>query len=264
MNTDHDFQIGKDHVVCQDYALSGIEGDYAYAIVCDGCSASPDTDFGARLLALSAREVLLREPHLFWDDSTFRNTVIRKAAHACSSFRCLHPQILDTTLLVSFIHGDQLKVRMYGDGIFYHKKANGAVHITHVSYETLENGVIKTAPDYLAYYLDNYRMGKYEATNTTKFIETNGCITTMNPFQPVFYASKVEQGDIIGLASDGVGSFRTATNDPIPWEQISKEFFDFKQTKGVFVRRRLQAFKRNCLKDNVTHYDDISVAAIVI
>jgi hypothetical protein len=59
MNADYDFQIGKDHQVCQDYSMVGYTEDKAVAILSDGCSASPHVDIGARLLTLSAREMYL-------------------------------------------------------------------------------------------------------------------------------------------------------------------------------------------------------------
>ena len=52
--TDAFFSIGKTHMVCQDYARSGTtRAGHPYAIVCDGCSSSPDTDLGSRFLAMS-------------------------------------------------------------------------------------------------------------------------------------------------------------------------------------------------------------------
>lgn len=55
-NTDTLLAQGYDHrqIGCQDYTLSGVIDNYAYAIVCDGCSSSPASDVGARLLAASA------------------------------------------------------------------------------------------------------------------------------------------------------------------------------------------------------------------
>ena len=46
MNADNDYKIGYQHIVCEDYSLSGVkfDGSGAYAIVSDGCSASADVD----------------------------------------------------------------------------------------------------------------------------------------------------------------------------------------------------------------------------
>lgn len=50
--------IGHDHTVCEDYALADTFLDTAYAVVCDGCSASPEVDFGARCMAMSAKRAI--------------------------------------------------------------------------------------------------------------------------------------------------------------------------------------------------------------
>ena len=54
-NADAFFSIGKTHMVCEDYARAGTQQNgLPYALVCDGCSSSPDTDIGARLLGMAA------------------------------------------------------------------------------------------------------------------------------------------------------------------------------------------------------------------
>lgn len=262
MNTNHDFQIGKEHVVCQDYAISGVMEGIPFAIVCDGCSASPDTDLGARLMAIGAKEQLSWLYHVN-SYASFGLTALKRAVEACLQFPSLHAQVLDVTLLVAFVQGDQLTVFMYGDGVCYYK-VNGREHFIHVSYETHDEGVIKTAPDYLSYTLSHQRMEAYCQKPTVKLIETDGSLVRVNAFAPVVLELPVQPGDIVALSSDGIDSFRNATNDSIPWQDIAKEFFGYKQTNGVFVNRRLSAFKRHCLKEGISHSDDISVAAIAL
>ena len=64
MNADRSFQIGNDHTICEDFALADVEAGLAYAIVCDGCSASTDVDFGARALAFSAKRTIQMYPDI--------------------------------------------------------------------------------------------------------------------------------------------------------------------------------------------------------
>ena len=52
------------------------------------------------------------------------------------------------------------------------------------------------------------------------------------------------------------------SNEPIPWTDLVDEFTGFKNFEGEFVQRRIAAFKRKCLKEGITHSDDISIAAI--
>jgi hypothetical protein len=63
MNPDFIFETGDSHAVCEDYGRQGMVGDVAYIIQSDGCSdpKSPDTDFGARLLAKAMENFVLAD-----------------------------------------------------------------------------------------------------------------------------------------------------------------------------------------------------------
>ena len=62
LQTDHYFHIGKAHLTggkpCQDYAISQVYQDAAFALVCDGCSSGRHTDVGSRILGLSTLKAL--------------------------------------------------------------------------------------------------------------------------------------------------------------------------------------------------------------
>ena len=58
MKADAYFEIGATHLVCQDYALAFANNEYAYAIVSDGCTSSPNTDIGARLISVIAKDAI--------------------------------------------------------------------------------------------------------------------------------------------------------------------------------------------------------------
>ena len=57
LHTDHYFHIGDTHLTagkpCQDYAISSVDNNAAFAVVSDGCSTGGDTDIGSRIIALS-------------------------------------------------------------------------------------------------------------------------------------------------------------------------------------------------------------------
>lgn len=279
MNTDACFQIGKDHIICEDYALSGKINDISYAIVCDGCSASPDVDFGARILASSARELIhsfpLSEEEIkrymcdkdpSYDKAThFGNEVIYLAEEVISKFKHLNELCLDATLLIAFIkdytsHKD-LSIYMFGDGMFIHKSKD-YVKMYHAK---LTSG----APDYLSYHLDDSRMDNYKKLKDNHKevdIITNGNLEKKiyNPFHPVVYHGAIEEGDVVSVISDGINSFRKQDNEEIDWNNLVDEFTGFKNFEGQFVLRRISAFKRKCMKENWHHLDDISIASIVV
>lgn len=258
MNANSTFSIGKDHIVCEDYALAYTGPTITYAIVSDGCSASPEVDFGARCLAMSAKRELRLNPSVLDFDGK-KATV--NAQRVIDVFPYLSPQFLDATLLVATIVNKHLCVYMYGDGVMVHRKKDGivAVHIQ------LSSG----APDYLSYHLDPIRKQSYLALedNVKEIIirdENGEYLRDYAPLDPFIYDTTVAEGDVISVISDGINSFRKMNNDPIPWTDLIEEFTGYKTFEGEFVLRRIAAFKRKCLKEGITHSDDISVASIVV
>ena len=260
MNADSSYWIGKDHTVCEDYALAGVEEDIAYAVVCDGCSASPDVDFGARVLAMSAKRTikLCGKDGI---DKRFGEITINKAQQIFDIFPYLHPQALDATLLATWVYNQKVYALLYGDGVIV-RKTKAGIFSTHVQLSS-------NAPDYLSYYLDPKRKGEYDAMkdNVKKISEHKPGdihIYDTKPFEPVVIELPVEEGDVISVISDGINSFRKTDNSSFNWEELVTPLTDYKTFAGVFVLRTLSAFKRKCLKENWTHSDDISVASIVI
>lgn len=276
MNADHFYSIGKDHETCQDYALSGIQGNFGYIIVCDGCSSSPDVDFGARMLALSARETLRIARGSPLDYETFGVTAIRKADTVSAILPLLSPDFLDSTLLIAWVDNGILTAHLYGDGMFFHKTEK-SLRVVRAEFKVTMEGVVRPAPAYLSYYLDAPRKESYDALVGTK--EVYDCIVSADqnesgiesgtnllhkPFDPLVIQAPVAPGDMIAVCSDGINSFRNPDDTTVPWQQLVNDYVGFKNYEGVFVRRRMAAFQRKCQKQLVTHSDDISVAAIVI
>ena len=248
MNANSTFSIGKDHTVCEDYALAYSGPTITYAIVSDGCSASPEVDFGARCLAMSAKRELRLNPDLLSFDGKKAITNAQR--------------VIDATLLVAAVNGKHLLVEMYGDGVMVHRK-KGTVVSVHVQ---LTSG----APDYLSYHLDPIRKQAYLALedNIKEIVIKEGDVEShrddYGPLNPFIYDTTVEPGDVIAVISDGINSFRKMNNDPIPWTDLIDEFTGYKTFEGEFVLRRVAAFKRKCLKEGITHSDDISCAAIIV
>lgn len=266
MNTDCTYHIGHDHTVCEDYAVAHAnnQAEFACAIVCDGCSASPDVDFGARVLAKAVEDVALFHGKDTDIDAQLLGTMsIQKAARIFEILPTLHPQALDATCLLVMVHQKQARVMMFGDGVFVHRMKNGtnAVHIH------LTSG----APDYLSYSLDKKRRAAYDLmAGNKKEIDIKlgtqclGFKTDCKPFEPYTITVPVEEGDVLSVVSDGINSFRRSDNSAIDWGDLVNEFTAYKNFNGQFVQRRINAFKRHCIKEGWQHLDDISVASIVI
>jgi len=267
MNADSDFQIGKDHLVCQDYAIAGgklfeCSPFDAYAILCDGCSASPDVDIGARMLALAAKETI--QAGLAQDYQKFGEETLRKASNLFLNYPLLDCRALDATLLVAQVKANEINAFIYGDGFFFHKSVNGLY--------AMKVELTSGAPDYLSYNLDparkiqylNYSAADNEKKEVTIYDGEKRTVEVMEPFAPVVISRSLQTGDIVAVCSDGMDSFRRADDSNIPWLELAEEFIGYKNTVGVFVKRRLNAFKKKMTKEGWTHSDDISVAAIVV
>lgn len=266
MNANSTFQIGHDHTTCEDYALgwANPQADHAMAIVCDGCSASPEVDFGARILAKSAEQFLMfnRDNPLVCPKEIGLG-ILLNARKIFSMYPILHHQALDCTLLAASVSQKQLQVLMYGDGVLVHRGKAG-VSTVHIQ---LSSG----APDYMSYFLDSGRKASYDAQvdNKKEIIvkaasEDLKFPTECKPLDPYHVTMPVEEGDVIAVISDGINSFKKSDNESIDWTALVDEFTAFRNFQGEFVQRRISAFKRKCVKEKWTHLDDISIAAIVV
>jgi hypothetical protein len=267
MNVDSYFAIGHDHRVCEDYALAEVKANLAYAIVCDGCSASTDVDFGARALALAARETLLQlNPHSTYPAEKFGADTIMSANKIFNTFPHLHRNALDATLLITWVRNETATVIMFGDGVFVHRykddKGNEHFNAVHIN---LSSG----APDYLSYQLDENRLKSYknlkDNVKTVTRIDVDGeSLSENTPLDGVVFEIEVYDGDILSVMSDGMGSFHRQDNTAINWVDMIPEFTGFKSTNGEFVQRRMNALTRKCKKEFMTHGDDISIASIIV
>lgn len=265
MNSHSDafFSIGKGHPICQDYARAGVsrQGN-PYAIVCDGCSSSPDTDFGARLMTMAVQaqlaEGLLPDP-----------------ARTLEMIRCnlewhhLDQQAFDTTMLAALREKDGVRVRLWGDGVIAARRRNGQFTV-----HTVEHS--KGAPKYLSYDLNANRLEGYLETYgnehrlSVRETPSEKCIVQVGvpaPFEDWVFPSR--DYDVVALMSDGVQSFQCRSESEtsktfldIPVEEIVRELMAFKLMEGKFVQRRVQRFLKDCVTRRWQHVDDLSMAAI--
>lgn len=273
MNTDSIFCIGKTHKICQDYTASEVlsphsEDSTAYAVVSDGCSSSPDTDFGARILTRVCAETL----------SNFREldykTLITKASDMSTSLN-LNSRALDATLLcVDFdgFYGDYI-IHMFGDGTAVKLRKDGVIEVINIEY-------ISGAPFYLNYFCNKERKNSFIEKFGLKKIITKFSIY---PNGLVFESSSKEDNDetyftennssenykAVGVLSDGISSFYELVNtgtskiqQPVALENVLSMLLDFKGFQGEFVQRRMQKFNKDCEKLNWNHADDLSLSMI--
>lgn len=260
MQADCYFTGGTSHKVCQDYARAGhLQLGQAYAAVSDGCSSSPDTDVGARLLVLAASHRLLtnsQNPISLWPGECIWN-----ARHAMPLV--LSPTCLDATLLLAVEDFDRVHVWVAGDGMIVARGHDGT--------RTVLDFDADGAPPYLSYGLDDPArreawVKSYGKLTVRKNFEPEGMI--FRPWQgdePVYQTGfPANQYDLVVLLSDGVHSFRNKeTQEAIPAADVVDRIMDFKTMTGEFLTRRMRAFLgRECRELGWTHYDDVGVASI--
>lgn len=256
MHSDSYFYIGKAHNVCQDYAINGLNDEQPFGIISDGCSSSPHTDIGSRLIACSFANELPFTKHT--NDLT--ELVIKAASIASSSANILGlPQCcIDATLLGCFLSGNRIRTFAAGDGIIATKSGNELV-AWKIEYES-------SAPEYPNYRINPARLEKFNtefspAKKVTKWIsdgKAGKLISNCIAFEFIYHMVHNDV-DVVAVMSDGINTF-----GDIQWYDVVSELMNFKSTKGKFVQRRMKRFIKNCQKNGIVPFDDVSMAAICL
>lgn len=283
IHTDSFFCIGSTHDVCQDYAFSGSWGSDRHAvIVSDGCSSSPDTDFGSRLLVKAKEHVLLFGPGGGTGEFSGQDAILLQADRSLHAVR-LSRDCLNATLMTAEYHKETNKVcvEVYGDGVVVARKRH-----TH-EYVVCSLEFRSGAPYYLRYQMSPHAKEAYLKKFGFMFQEKKYCITSTGeilsecgaafdqanynvdaPWESEFDAHDF---DMVAVLTDGIHSFQqrveTATsvkNDPVPFLQVVKQVMAFKNYNGVFVKRRCARAMKEFTEKGIFHYDDFSMGAIYI
>jgi hypothetical protein len=279
MKADCAFFTGESHDVCQDYATAGISDGIAYAIISDGCSGSPNTDFGSRLLTLGAVQALSNfEPN---SEEFFLHTV--SVAQAQSASLGLEPTSIDATLLTLTGGFGRINGSIYGDGF---------VAVKYYDYKLIQiisAKSIKEVPSYPSYLLDAHRAKSWSILNPDGILVDNYfidrenmkrveiCDQDLTPSKLIQVLNKDRWLDIfqhrhesiewISIMSDGANTFSERPDDSpirrIEDIEVLSNLLDFKGSSGVsFVKRQTNWFKRSPTYRTWHHDDDLSIAAI--
>lgn len=289
MNADSFFVTGHTHTVCQDYAEAGrtrapphpMPDDmgsfqYMYAIVSDGCSTSPNTDFGSRFLVREAVSELTsrgstRAPRI----EPFR---IAERAEAHLDRLGLSGRALDATLLTVHEQGAALFAQVWGDGVVAARRRDGTLDIFQVEYP-------KGAPLYLNYWNNYERLkgfllefGSHRKVtqllpdgisellmDTSHRLDRVGDLYCDERCGSCEFPFPQEAYDVVAVMSDGVQSFRRRKGngfEPVPVQEVVAKMMAFKNYTGEFVVRRMKAFLKQATADGWHWDDDVSMAAI--
>jgi hypothetical protein len=284
VNADSAFLIGAAHAVCQDYAVagSGLTAGRAadpgpsaapYLILSDGCSSSPDTDVGARLLVKAAEQTFLAPCKPSAGELAEAHREAARRALTWAEMAGLRPQAVDATLLTAHLRGEELIVGCSGDGVLALQTRAGAVDVYSVSYASGYPRYPSYAhqPERLRALEDEGRGGKevrrFRAASLAEPLRLEGATASDSPTE-VFVVKALDY-KCAALLSDGVHSFlapgETETGrrfEAVPLGEALSQLIAFKTVKGAFVGRRLKRFARDCLARGWRHTDDLAVAAL--
>ena len=266
INTDAIFLQGSDHQVCEDYATNfGSKERSNRIILCDGCSSSPMTDVGARLLALIASQSI----NLSWNSEVvfgFLKWIVEKDY---GDFLRMNPFMFDATLLFAFEKKDKINLGMYGDGICIIKYKDNCMTVYDRSFEN-------NYPNYFSYQLNQKRKEDYLKIDENCFIsifgfennDFNFIESFKNPLDYYHLPLVKSQVEWLLLMSDGIHSFykinEQGKREYIDFLEIIKKLIDFKNYHGIFIQRQVKSLMKQLKKENIFHYDDFSVAGMYV
>jgi len=286
MKTDSIFEIGSSHDICQDFALTGsIDNRIYYAIVSDGCTESHkhsgEVDFGARILSYAARESInllfggisnLKsiQPNIKDFNVALRANILENTISVGKTLN-LSELFADATLVIAITDGDICNTFIYGDGGVIVNKRNGDTIYKEISF-------LSSAPYYPMYTRNTNRNNGYKiqfgsspVIITTYIINgDNGeaCQANeiINNIDEEIYDKTATSFDnflSISVTSDGIKSY-DKMGIPISSTNLVKKFISFKNSNHGFLKRRFNFLNKEHKADNITHYDDVSVATVLL
>lgn len=256
MNADAFFTIGKAHHVCQDYAAVI---DPGYVLLSDGCSSSPHTDVGARLLCRTASAVRAG------------SELAPFLAFPLLSTLGLPAEALDATLLSAEVRGEDVFVQVTGDGVVAARRRDGSLVVVQSEFPS-------GAPRYASYDLRPMRRTKYLAEFGSTWFLTRwdrGHVSVDelelrdDRIEPLELRFPVTEFDLVLLMSDGVLTFQQPADIPgttksVPLHEVLDEVLAFKGFAGQFVAKRMLRFIKVASAKGWHHNDDVSVAGIYL
>lgn len=291
MNTDKYMAIGHSHRICEDYALSGdINSSLSYAMISDGCSGSPDTDVGARIVSYSFLKNLRDRfastslDQMGWESNknnfslkyTMEEWAQNSIFSSCNIVSKMNVSrlCLDCTIVVALSSSSKSVIMFFGDGAAIVEHLDGSKTCCQISYEN-------DMPYYISYFLEDNRRLQYisqcnpkASKRTIKFFKdgsiNSDCLEThevskYDPIAPHFWSTLIiDDASSIVVTSDGIKSFQKDKKASIDSLDIAKRLSAFKNYNGQFIQRRLNRMQDELKKENISHYDDFSVAGIKI
>ena len=251
---------GDTHKICEDYIVSGND-PVPYIILSDGCSTANNSEMGSRILCHLAKQYLKYKKDEI-DNIDYWNLgqwVIYNAEQTARQLG-LSISCLTATLIVAYCVNNEIRIMIYGDGSFITIGNDNRIKITSVEFSG-------NAPYYLVYLIDSFRHKLYDQAKNTKRVTNTyhdgpESWTDFAYDHPLDYRIKLKSILNILITSDGIDSFLQGTSH-LEATDIIKPCVKFKTTKGEFLKRRLNKQMKVFRKDDIGHFDDLSIGVFL-
>lgn len=277
--TDHFYERGSSHQVCQDYALSEQDKDNAIFVISDGCGSSKNSEIGSMLLAHALKTAY----HLNWYEGIDINRsignrvineklrpiyarkitdfILKETTEIARKFEINLEDLYATLLLGAYEKkSNTFSIWAQGDGFFVIMYEDKTYDIIEIEYEN-------NSPYYILYdnttsSLESYikNCGGKHSITTYSYDQNNVRTYTSELFRdyPMPYSLKINSNvsGILGF-SDGVKSFKEHFSSIIP------RCINFKNINNTFIQRRIKRLLKEKSKQDDLPYDDFSCAGII-
>lgn len=263
-NTDVAFHMGATHTICQDYGRTHPN----MVAISDGCSSSPDSDFGARTIVECAASFnVAGEFYLNYVaeaardavNAWYRNTSAGQAKHE-EFYRCL-----DATLLVASTYNDGAEVGVHagGDGVIVVEFSDGSRVIYKIEYSG-------NAPFYPSYTMQQTRFDQYiksfggVASISVWSDEADDWCHNSTISAPAYFNLKYPTRLVrrITLMTDGASSFSSRDGSPVRDIYVIEELIRYPNVAGAFVQRRLAKALKTFAHRGWVQNDDLTVGCL--
>lgn len=262
---------------CQDHALSYVDEKMAFGSISDGCSQGENTDVGARVINYATLQAL-------------KNCALDKNSNVAQIVECVQSERLKilarvqqmlglknadllATNLYAAIFAQTALVHVAGDGVVAVVDIEGNMEVRRFLWED-------NAPHYPFY--DLHQQDQFVAFHgndllASRLSEERWCIGE-NGFKKFLSSNSYSlirgmQGITLDLSADwqnGTLAFISVFSDGveqvdnIEWLDAVRECLTYKNTNGLFVKRRMMRFIKESAKIYKGPLDDISCATLYV